>query len=44
MNEPFFKSYLGEPLEDLFAAQGFVPREPQPCFLSKLVVAAKPAG
>ena len=44
MNEPFFSSYLEEPLEDLLSLQGFVTREPSPCFLSKLVVATKPGG
>ncbi len=42
MNEPFFSSYLSEPLEGLFAAQGFELNETAPCFLSKLVVAEKP--
>ena len=44
MNEPFFASYLSEPLEGLFEAHGFSVREVAPCFLSKLVVAAKPSG
>jgi ubiquinone/menaquinone biosynthesis C-methylase UbiE len=42
MNEPFFPSYLGEPLEALVESEGFVLRETAPCFLSKLVVAQKP--
>jgi len=44
MNEPFFASYLREPLERLFGAEGFSLRETATCFPSKLVVAAKPSG
>jgi SAM-dependent methyltransferase len=44
MNEPFLSSYLSEPLEGLLEAQGFELRETAPCFLAKLVVAAKPRG
>jgi ubiquinone/menaquinone biosynthesis C-methylase UbiE len=42
-HEPYFLSYLGDPLEDGVARAGFVVEDVRSCFTGKLVVGRKPA-